>query len=677
MRARMTLITALAFGLLSAVSLAAQENASEELQQDGIGRTPARLSYVDGQVSFFRPGAQDWTQAQVNMPLSPGDQLYTGSPGNLEIQIGARAFVRGWANTQIGFENQEPDYLQFKVTSGHASFDLRSLESGRTLEVSTPNAAFTIDQAGYYRVDVMGERTDFITRRGGRVLVSPSDGTSFSIAPSEEVVIEGAEHPVISAFSAPPLDPWDNWNYARTEQLLDAESARYVPPGVYGASDLDRYGRWRVVPDYGPVWAPTMVPAGWAPYSTGAWTHDPHYGWTWVDTAPWGWAPYHYGRWVHVDGFWCWAPGPMVSRPVYSPALVAFFGGPSGRVAFGASGPVVGWVALGWGEPCVPWWGRPGFIHRPWWGGWGGPRVVNNVVVHRTTVVKVEEIHVYRNAHVRNAVVAVHEDHFHRGGFAKENLTRVDAKDLRPIHTAPRVRETPASFGSTPKHGHRPPEKDLGRPVVSTRPSHASAQPAEHRERKPDAAEASSSGPHIVERPQIRGNTAELPRQPFGHSTVERRPEAGRAQQAAPPENEGLRRPDRYPESKPPVVQRPPQQPQQTQRPDRPERTERQGRPEQQVSRPTPASAPASNRIEGSRAPARQLPGEPASRLSPNQAETGSPQRLERKDRPTQRPDQRGPATDVRRTKAAPDNTPRMQRQGEKAPSFPRSPGGA
>jgi hypothetical protein len=215
----MTLIIALAFGLLAAAPLAAQENASEELQQDEIGRTPPRLSYVDGQASFFRPGAQDWTQAQVNMPLSPGDQLYTGSPGNLEIQIGARAFVRGWANTQIGFENQEPDFLQFKVTSGHASFDLRSLESGRTLEVSTPNAAFTIDQAGYYRVDVMGERTDVITRRGGRVVVSPSDGTSFSIAPSEAVVIEGAEHPVISVTSAPPLDPWDNWNYARTEHF--------------------------------------------------------------------------------------------------------------------------------------------------------------------------------------------------------------------------------------------------------------------------------------------------------------------------------------------------------------------------------------------------------------------------------------------------------------------------
>ena len=71
-------------------------------QQTAIGQTPPRLSFVDGQVSFWRPGAQDWTQAQVNTPLAPGDLLYTGPPGNLEIQIGPRAFVRAWANTQIG-----------------------------------------------------------------------------------------------------------------------------------------------------------------------------------------------------------------------------------------------------------------------------------------------------------------------------------------------------------------------------------------------------------------------------------------------------------------------------------------------------------------------------------------------------------------------------------------------
>ena len=43
--------------------------------------------------------------------------------------------MRGWVNTQIGLENQEPDFLQFKVTAGSAAFDLRTLDPGQMVEV--------------------------------------------------------------------------------------------------------------------------------------------------------------------------------------------------------------------------------------------------------------------------------------------------------------------------------------------------------------------------------------------------------------------------------------------------------------------------------------------------------------------------------------------------------------
>src|SRR5512137_674473 len=167
---------------LGGVVSAGQAPEAPDPQEDAVDRTPPRLSFVDGQVSFWRPGAPEWTQAQINTPLAPGDQVYTGSPGNLELQIGGRAFVRGWANTNLGLENQEPDFLQFKVTAGRAAFDLRTLEPGRTVEVDTPNAAFTIEHPGYYRVDVIGERTSFITRRAGRAIVIPAGGESTNIA---------------------------------------------------------------------------------------------------------------------------------------------------------------------------------------------------------------------------------------------------------------------------------------------------------------------------------------------------------------------------------------------------------------------------------------------------------------------------------------------------------------
>jgi hypothetical protein len=594
------------------------------------------------------------------------------------------------------------------VTAGRAAFDLRTLEPGYTVEVATPSAAFTIEHPGYYRVDVSGERTAFITRRAGRAIVTPASGEPFAIAASEEVVLDGAASPPIRSYAAPPLDDWDKWNYARTDALLDAVSARHVSPGTYGVDDLDRYGTWRVVDTYGSVWVPTGVPAGWAPYTTGSWVLDPYYGWTWVDTAPWGWAPYHHGRWVFVNGFWGWAPGPVVARPVYAPALVAFFGGPGVQVSVGIGGPLVGWVALGWGEPCVPWWGRPGFVHRPWWGGWGGPRVVNNVVIHRTTVVNVEHITVYRNAHVRNAVVAVHENRFGRGRIASARVAQLDPQNLRPIHTAPRVSAAPASFVPTARRGVRPPEASLKRSVVATRPPHRWGESTGGGERHVGPGGAPAPAPRLVTPPQRREAAPTLSRPPFGRSTIERPPADRRP---SPPRQQAdtPRRTERGPEGQPAVTRQAPSQP----RPEskvvtpspggpqspagRPEvsrpsaepgqpsapprqavpgrsgrgqegppnvtrQTPSQSRPEVKVGGPSPAVpqspapravAPPSSagRPEAARAQARSLPGEPASRLAPNRGEPKGHARMERQSTPRQGPPNGGPGNQPREQK--------------------------
>src|SRR5262249_30284977 len=62
--------------------------------EESDGATPPRVSYLNGEVSFWRQGASDWAPAQLNTPLAPGDVLYTGQGGAVEIQIGRAAFVR-------------------------------------------------------------------------------------------------------------------------------------------------------------------------------------------------------------------------------------------------------------------------------------------------------------------------------------------------------------------------------------------------------------------------------------------------------------------------------------------------------------------------------------------------------------------------------------------------------
>src|SRR5690606_30712182 len=106
--------------------------------------------------------------------------------------------------------------------------------------------------------------------------------------------------------------------------------------------------------------------------------------------------------------------GPVVRRPVYSPALVAFMirdGSVSARIGVGLPG--LWWVALSWGEPVLPWWGPPARRWRPHWGGWGGPRIVNNVVIQQTTVINVRDIRFHNASHPR-AILTVPTDKFGR-----------------------------------------------------------------------------------------------------------------------------------------------------------------------------------------------------------------------------------------------------------------------
>jgi hypothetical protein len=173
-----------------------------------------------------------------------------------------------------------------------------------------------------------------------------------------------------------------------------------------GYEELDQYGSWRAVPQYGEVWFPKRVAAGWAPYRYGHWAWVSPWGWTWVDDAPWGFAPFHYGRWVWFNSHWCWAPGTYAARPVYAPALVAWVGGPSVSVSISIgsrAAPPVGWFPLAPREVYVP-----SYRHSP--------RYVQNVNITQVTNVTVINQAVQRppaqyvNRQVFNAVTVVPAD---------------------------------------------------------------------------------------------------------------------------------------------------------------------------------------------------------------------------------------------------------------------------
>jgi hypothetical protein len=532
------------------------------LDEPELGRTPPRLSLIVGDVSFWRPGTDDWVAAQLNMPLAPGDALYSGNGASAEVQIGTRAFVRLGDDTQLTITNQEPDFLQLTLGSGRAGLDLRELERGHTVQIDTANATVTVEEPGYYRFDVTQDTTSLMTRRGGRARVRINGAGPTEAHANDRLVIEGTDEPRLAVYSAPPLDDWDIWNYDRTDRVLASASSQYLPHDVYGAETLDDYGTWRVEPTYGRVWVPSYVSPGWAPYSVGQWTWDSYYGWTWVDGAPWGWAPFHYGRWVYLRNCWGWAPGPVVFRPVYAPALVAFFGGPGFRVGIGA--PFVSWVALGWGEPVVPWWGPPGFVGVPCWRGWGGPRVFNNVFVHNTTIINVHQPTAFVNTHVHNSVVTVPRDRF--GGWSVQHVrtTTPTQTALRPLGgelpvkpavlTGHRtVPEPPRGGATTTRAGFDAPRINAGgrRPDRGATLTERRVEPPQTRtgaeQRRPSAAEMQQA-PRVAPRsyqqsPPVNQAVRREPPPPPPGSGGERRADpghgwSGTAESAAQPRRE-------------------------------------------------------------------------------------------------------------------------------------------
>lgn len=488
----------------------------------------ARLSLVDGDVTFMRVGAEDWVSARLNTPLAAGDLLQTDAEGAVELQFGDSIFVRMAGATRLELLGQQGENLRLRVDRGRVAVDATRWEPGLAMELSSPEGVFLIQRAGYYRIEVAGD-TRFIVRDGGHatLLAAQTEATT-SLYAEEAIIIDRVAGGAAHLTAAPAIDVWDRWNRTRTDELTAAASARHLPPGVAGARELDQYGTWRDESDYGAVWVPRDVPPGWAPYSTGRWIADPYYEWSWVDDAPWGWAPFHYGRWVHLDGVWAWAPGPRpsaVRRATYYPALVAFYGVSPGitlRIGWGA--PSLSWVALSWGEPLLPWWRPHPAFGQPWWGGWYGPRVVKQVVIRQTTVVDARHSR-HHNSRVPNAVVHLPLDRFGRRDARPARVATVYAYTLAPVRgSVPVSRQPPTRPGAS--HDRRPETaRTIAAPVTWGATAVREDRPAPTPQRR-EPERAHRSAPTHTSAPSVEGTRrplsaeAPVPRPPRGQSSA-------------------------------------------------------------------------------------------------------------------------------------------------------------
>ena len=302
---------------------------------------PARIAYVSALEGSARIAADSrsaaWAPATLNWPVTTGTRLTTETGSRTELHGGWTALrLQGRSNLEV--TRLDDDTLQVALTEGTLSARVRELQPGERVEIGTPQLALVADQPGEYRVDVDPRgNTTRVTVHAGSATVYGEAGQASNVAARQQVTFVDRALGVAQSGQASWRDGFDQWVAARDAAEDQSRSARYVSRDMPGYQLLDAHGEWAQDPGYGSVWYPSVAVSDWAPYRYGHWAWIEPWGWTWVDDAPWGFAPSHYGRWTQIGPRWAWVPGPLVSRPVYAPALVAFVGGSSGNVSWGVS----------------------------------------------------------------------------------------------------------------------------------------------------------------------------------------------------------------------------------------------------------------------------------------------------------------------------------------------------
>jgi len=420
-----------------------------------------RVGYISGSVSFQPAGVEDWVAVSPNRPITIGDQLWVDDGSKAEMHVGSTALRLG-SRTAFQFLNLDDENTQIRLSTGSLSIHLRFLDDDESVEVDTPNLAFTILRPGDYRIDVRpDDQTTLVTVRDGAGEIT-GGGQAFSVHPGEQASVTGDQSINYNVYRAPDPDDWDSWCGDRETREERSASLRWVSPRMTGYVDLDENGDWRSSP-YGEVWSPRTMPNGWAPYHYGHWAWIDPWGWSWVDDAAWGFAPFHYGRWAYWGNNWVWVPGPVTPRPVYAPALVAWVGGGSLGASMSLGVGAVAWVPLGPREAYVPpYRTSPTYVTQ-----------VNN----STTIVNVTNVTIvnYVNARAPNAVVAVSAQTMGSGQYVHEVSRPVPAAALapaqamRPPQVAPQAQAVSGHGGASATVPH-PPAAVANQAVVVKRP---------------------------------------------------------------------------------------------------------------------------------------------------------------------------------------------------------------
>lgn len=268
-----------------------------------------RLSDVQGSVQIDKNTGMGFENAFLNLPITQGAHVRTRDRGRAEIEFEDGSTLRLTPNTTVEFSTLALNDAGKRISVINLVEGVAYVNWLGKDEVSLNflRERISLAQPAHFRVDTSTDAASLAVFKGdvdvdgaaGKFVVEKKMTAKFDAADNDKYTIA-------KNISDAPLDSWDKDASAYHEQYAKNNSSPYG----YGVSDLNYYGAYSNVPGYGTMWQPYFTGIGWSPFTDGAWSWYPGYGYMFASAYPWGWMPFRYGSWISVPGTgWMWQPG--------------------------------------------------------------------------------------------------------------------------------------------------------------------------------------------------------------------------------------------------------------------------------------------------------------------------------------------------------------------------------
>ena len=246
--------------------------------QDSQSTTMGQLwiHRLEGEALIQVEGNDEWASAAINFPLQKGDRIWTTQGAMVQINHfgGSSIHLREQTLVEIVdfLKPGNQDHLRLALSMGKLYADISGDATSRlTVDVDTPNLSVRAEPATTLQVEsIEQENSTHVTVIKGEALVQ-TEGSSSRLEAGRTMIAKGndsIENGPMASIETPdslaetPSPPPPDYSENNNREYVPEPLQRYT-------YELDAYGYWTYVNDYGRVWVPTAVPAGWAPFHHG------------------------------------------------------------------------------------------------------------------------------------------------------------------------------------------------------------------------------------------------------------------------------------------------------------------------------------------------------------------------------------------------------------------------